>query len=124
MWGIEGISADRARRDAPVCLGHSPRLGRTRLASSSMVSRSNISTSNHPVVTILLSPPGEAVRMDAFHATMAWDDATIADQSTRARRYVDQLRWGGEILPIVVGALGAVIFTVGTVLLIRRSGRA
>ncbi|MBJ7291132.1 DUF3068 domain-containing protein [Williamsia sp.] len=67
-----------------------------------------------------LAAPLREFRMDAFHATVAWNDATIDKQSDKAQGYVDQLRWGGVITPIVLGVVGAIALIAGVVLLLRR----
>jgi hypothetical protein len=58
--------------------------------------------------------------MDVFKATMAWDSATEDRQSDKASGYVDQLRWGGVIIPAIVGTIGGISLIAGIVLLIRR----
>ncbi|MBA4021500.1 MAG: DUF3068 domain-containing protein [Gordonia sp.] len=67
-----------------------------------------------------LAAPIRDFRMDAFSATMAWTDATIKRQSDKASGYVDQLRWGGTIIPIIIGVVGGVALLAGIGLLVRR----
>ncbi|MDV7133449.1 DUF3068 domain-containing protein [Williamsia muralis] len=67
-----------------------------------------------------LAQPIRDFRMDVFKATMAWDSATEDRQSDKASGYVDQLRWGGVIIPAIVGTIGGISLIAGIVLLIRR----
>ncbi|MGB6040013.1 MAG: DUF3068 domain-containing protein, partial [Gordonia sp. (in: high G+C Gram-positive bacteria)] len=46
-------------------------------------------------------------RMDALKARFEWSKETVAQQADRAKGYVNQLRWGGTIVPIILGVLGA-----------------
>jgi hypothetical protein len=67
-----------------------------------------------------LATPIRDFRMDAFTATMAWDQATIDRQTAKASGYVDQLRWGQIIAPAILGSVGGICLLVGIVVLIRR----
>ena len=67
-----------------------------------------------------LAQPIRDFRMDAFAATMAWEESTVERQSDKASGYVDQLRLGGVILPAILGTVGGLALIAGVVLLFRR----
>jgi Porin PorA len=67
-----------------------------------------------------LAAPIREFRMDAFAATMEWQQTTIERQSDKASGYVDQLRIGGVIVPAIIGTVGGLLFIAGVVLLLRR----
>ncbi|GAC57835.1 hypothetical protein GOHSU_25_00700 [Gordonia hirsuta DSM 44140 = NBRC 16056] len=48
-------------------------------------------------------------RMDALNADFKWSDLTVSQQVDRANKYVGLLRWGGTIIPIILGVLGALM---------------
>jgi len=48
-------------------------------------------------------------RMTAMKSKFAWTDETVAQQAERADKYLSQLRWGGTIVPIILGIVGAVL---------------
>jgi len=67
-----------------------------------------------------LAAPIREFEMDAFAATMEWDEATVERQSDKASGYVDQLRLGGVILPAILGTVGGLLLIAGVILLLRR----
>jgi len=67
-----------------------------------------------------LAAPIRDFRMDAFSATMQWEETTVERQSDKASGYVDQLRLGGVIVPAIIGVVGGLMFIAGVVLLVRR----
>ncbi|HEY9313951.1 DUF3068 domain-containing protein [Williamsia sp.] len=67
-----------------------------------------------------LAAPIREFRMDAFAATMEWQQTTVERQSDKASGYVDQLRLGGVIVPAIIGTVGGLLFIAGVVLLLRR----
>ncbi|MEJ9076890.1 DUF3068 domain-containing protein [Gordonia malaquae] len=48
-------------------------------------------------------------RMDALKATFQWSDETVAQQTDRAKHYVNLLKWGGTYVPIILGVLGGLL---------------
>ncbi|EGD54895.1 DUF3068 domain-containing protein [Gordonia neofelifaecis] len=48
-------------------------------------------------------------RMDALKGRFKWSDATVSQQADRAQGYLNQLRWGGTIVPIILGVLGVLL---------------
>lgn len=48
-------------------------------------------------------------RMTALKSKFAWTDETVAEQAQRADKYLGQLRWGGTIVPIILGVVGAAL---------------
>ncbi|MFZ2510450.1 MAG: DUF3068 domain-containing protein, partial [Gordonia sp. (in: high G+C Gram-positive bacteria)] len=48
-------------------------------------------------------------RMDALNANFQWAPSTVEAQVDRATEYVSLLRWGGTIVPIILGVLGALL---------------
>ena len=55
-------------------------------------------------------------RMDALKGTFKWNDETVSHQAQRAQSYLDQLKWGGTITPIILGVLGALFLIAWAVL--------
>ncbi len=58
-------------------------------------------------------------RMDALKANFKWSDATVSAQVARAEKYVGLLRWGGTIVPIILGVLGVLLLGLWALLLLR-----
>lgn len=48
-------------------------------------------------------------RMDALNANFRWERSIVDAQVDRANEYVSLLRWGGTIVPIILGVLGALL---------------
>lgn len=59
-------------------------------------------------------------RMDALNANFQWNQSTIDAQVDRASHYVSLLRWGGTIVPIILGVLGALMLALWAWLTFRR----
>lgn len=58
-------------------------------------------------------------RMDALKANFKWSDQTVSAQVARAEKYVGLLRWGGTIVPIILGVLGALLLGLWALLVLR-----
>lgn len=48
-------------------------------------------------------------QVDALNMTMAWTDATVGQQSSKAERYLSQLRLGTVWAPVATGCVGVIL---------------
>ncbi|MFW0788178.1 DUF3068 domain-containing protein [Gordonia sp. CPCC 205333] len=58
-------------------------------------------------------------RLDALKGTFKWDDATVARQTDKASGYVNQLKWGGVFLPIILAVVGVLLLGLWALLFFR-----
>ena len=58
-------------------------------------------------------------RMDAMNATFQWSDDTAKQQAERATHYVNLLKWGGTIIPIILAVLGVLLLAAFVLLFLR-----
>ncbi|GAB19590.1 hypothetical protein GOEFS_092_00150 [Gordonia effusa NBRC 100432] len=58
-------------------------------------------------------------RLDALKGTFQWDDATVARQTDKASGYVNQLKWGGVFLPIILAVVGVLLIGLWLLLFLR-----
>ena len=72
----------------------------------------------------VLTKPIQDFRVDALNMTMSWTDATVEQQTNRARDYIGQLRIGNIIVPWTAGIVGAVLAGVGVFLTFRTARRS
>ncbi|WP_347957232.1 porin PorA family protein [Gordonia aichiensis] len=56
-------------------------------------------------------------RMDALKGRFEWSQETVAHQADRAKGYMNQLRWGGTIAPIILGVVGVLLLLAWAALL-------
>jgi hypothetical protein len=61
-------------------------------------------------------------QVDALNMTMAWTDATVGQQSSKAERYLSQLRLGTVWAPVATGCVGVILLLGGTSIQMRTRG--
>lgn len=67
--------------------------------------------------------PIREFQVDAFSATMAWTEDTVAQQSDVTRGYLNQLHLGKVTVPIICGVGGTVLLACGVLVLLRSKRR-
>ncbi|MEO9329397.1 DUF3068 domain-containing protein [Gordonia aurantiaca] len=63
--------------------------------------------------------PVREFRMDALKGTFQWTDETVANQSDKAKHYLNLLKVGGFWTPLILGIVGAILLILAALLFFR-----